>query len=382
MLARIDCMLLMFSFLCALNVASPTAALARDARGVVMAWEDNRRISIARLDGHGEIAGPVRTLGDNASAPSIAQSPTGNGFTLAWMEESGSDVRAVYSRLDGDLNADAPKQLASMSYSAVTAPVIVRSNAVSTWLAANDTVWELRADGVLATPLLTGVPASDMIANTPFPRLVAATKAATTTACKPDPSCTVWGGPFKGMCYPQCQFNVETGYALKFMPDFSTVSAVPFTFESDAQPAIQSNGHDIVIAWLRGAQNAGGAVLLDRFSDTRDFNTATQQPQLLGSFQPDTGRVRPDVATDGTHYLVVWQYATAPGNRDIHAALVDATGNVTSYTIAATDADELRPSVIAIRSGSFLIAYEKIRGTDRQIVRQFVTLDGRARAVR
>jgi hypothetical protein len=375
-------MLLMFSFLCALNIASPSAALARDGRGVVMAWENSRKISVARLDGHGDITGPVRTLGDNASDPSIAAWPTGSGFTLAWMEESGSDVRTVYSRLDGELNADAPKQLVLIAYNSAISPAIVRSNAASTWISANNEVWELRADGTLGLPLLTGVPASDMIANGSFPRLVAATKAFDTPGCLDAPGCVTVGGPFNGYCRPDCRISSETGYALKFMADESAVSAVPFTFESEAQPAIQSNGRDIVIAWLRGAQQSGGAVVLDRFSDVRDFDLATRQPELLGTFQPDTGRVRPDIATDGTRYLVVWQYATSTGNHDIRAALFDASGYVTPYTIAATDADEQRPSVIAVRSGSFLIAYEKIRGTDRQIVRQFVTLDGRARAVR
>lgn len=375
-------MLLTFSLLCALNIASPSAALARDARGVVMAWEQDRKIAVARLDGHGDVAGPVRALGDNASAPSIAAWPSGSGFTIAWMEESGSDVRAVYSRLDGELNAETPKQLASISYNSVVSPVLVRSSAASTWLAANNQVWELRTDGTLGSPLITGVPASDMIASDAFPRLVAATKAFNTPGCLEAPGCRAIGGPLNGYCFPACQISIETGYALKFMADFSAVSAVPFTFESEAQPAIQSNGRDIVIAWLRGAQQSGGFVVLDHFSDLRDFDAATRQPELLGTFEADTGRVRPDIATDGTRYLIVWQIATTPGNHDIRAALFDASGHVTPYTIAATDADERRPSVIAVRSGSFLIAYEKIRGTDRQIIRQFVTLDGRARAVR
>jgi len=375
-------LLLTVSLLSALNIASPSAALARDDRGVVIAWEQERTIAVARLDGHGEVAGPVRALGDHASSPSIAQWPSGSGFTIAWMEESSSDVRVMYSRLDGELKPETPKQLASMTYAAAVSPVLVRSSAASTWLAANNLVWQLRADGTLDRPMLTGVPASDMIANEPFPRLVAATKGFDSPGCLEAPGCRAVGGPFNGYCFPVCQISVETGYALKFMADFATVSAVPFHFESEAQPAIQSNGRDIVIAWLQGAQLSGGFVVIDRFSDLRDFDAATRQPELLGTFQPDIGRVRPDIATDGTHYLIVWQYATTLGNHDIRAALFGPTGHVTPYTIAATDADERRPSVIAVRSGSFLIAYEKIRGTDRQIIRQFVTLDGRARAMR
>jgi len=375
-------MLLTFSILCALNIASPAASLARDDRGLVMAWEQGQKIAVARLDERGNVGGSIHELGTSASAPSIARSPSGSGFTIAWMEEWGSLVRVQFTRLDGELNAEAPTQLAPIGIQSVITPVLVRSDASSTWLAVNNEVWQLRADGTLDAPVITGLPASDMIAGQPFPKLVGGTEASRTTTCMPAPGCTAAGGPFKGYCYPSCQINVDTGYALKFMTEYPAVNAVPFTFESEAQPAIQSNGRDVVIAWLRGAQQSGGAVVIDRFSDVRDFVSATQQPELLGTFEADAGRVRPDIATDGTRYLVVWQVATTPGNHDIRAAALDASGKVTAYTIAASDADERRPSVFAARSGSFLIAYEKIGGTDRQIVRRLVTFDGRARAVR
>jgi hypothetical protein len=55
---------------------------------------------------------------------------------------------------------------------------------------------------------------------------------------------------------------------------------------------------------------------------------------------------------------------------------------VTRFTIASSSDDERNPSVIATRDGAFFIAYEKISGTDRQIARQFIAFDGRARPVR
>src|SRR3954453_14844489 len=47
---RTNRILVTLSILCALNIASPAASLARDDRGLVMAWEQDQKIAVARLD--------------------------------------------------------------------------------------------------------------------------------------------------------------------------------------------------------------------------------------------------------------------------------------------------------------------------------------------
>jgi len=383
-------MLLTLTFLCAVNVASPAVALAADDRGVAGAWVDHGRIYATRVDARGNVSGSVREIPFStakrpleASCPSMAKSPSGSGFTLAWLEESQDDVRAIYTRLDADLIPEPPKVLTSMSPTTVQSPVIVRSGA-STWITANNLVWQLRGDGSLDLPLQSALPASDMVANAPYPRLVGATKGVSTYKCSSNPSCRAAGGPFKGYCYtnPGCRIDVSSGYALQFMAIYTTYQSVPFTFESEAQPAIASDGRDVVIAWFRGTQVTGGEVVVDRFSDLVNFDVVTLTPQVIGSFGPENTPVRPDVATDGERYVVVWQTRTPAYDHDIAGAVLDRQGHVTKFTVASSSDDERNPSVIATRDGAFFIAYEKISGADRQIARQFIAFDGRSRPVR
>jgi hypothetical protein len=273
--------------------------------------------------------------------------------------------------------------LAQISPSTLQSPVIVRSGA-STWITANNLVWQLRADGSFGVPLQSALPASDMVANAPWPRLVGATKAVSIHKCSSNLSCRAVGGPFKGYCYntPTCRIDIETGYALQFMAIYTTFQSVPFTFESEAQPAIASDGRDVLIAWFRGTQATGGEVVVDRFSELVNFDVVTQNPQEIGTFGPDNMPVRADVATDGERYVIVWQSRTPAFDHDIVAAALDRAGHVTRYTIASSSDDERNPSVIATRDGAFLIAYEKISGADRRIAHQFITFDGRSRTVR
>lgn len=383
-------MLLTFTFLCAVNVASPAVALAADDRGVAGAWVDHGRIYATRVDARGNVTGSVREIPFStakrpleASCPSMAKSPSGSGFTLAWMEESQDDVRAIYTRLDAELTPEPPKVLARMAFGNVQSPVIVRSGA-STWITANNLVWQLRGDGSLDLPLQSALPASDMVANAPYPRLVGATKAVSIHECSPNLSCRASGGPFNGYCYNSrnCRIDIEKGYALQFMAIYTTFQSVPFTFDSEAQPAIASDGRDVLIAWFRGTQTTGGEVVVDRFSDLVTFDAVTQNPQVIGSFGPENTPVRPDVATDGERYFVVWQTRTPAYDHDIAGAAIDRQGHVTKFTIASSSDDERNPAVIATRDGAFFIAYEKINGADRQIARQFVAFDGRTRTVR
>jgi hypothetical protein len=382
-----------------LPIATPALAIAHDRDGVVIAWTARgelglNRISIARLDSHGYVAGSIHEVpvssseaGIDANYPSIAMSPSGSGFTLAWMElltaTAGGDVRVMYCRLGADLTPSAASVLAWMKRDAVTSPVIVRSGE-ATWLAANNEVWKLRSDGTHEAPLETGLASSDMIANAPFPRLVAGGKAFTTTGCAP--SCFhVTGGPFHGYCDqgPACTVTFGSGYALQLVSIYSRFESASFTFESDAQPAIQSDGRDVLIAWERGTQKFGGLVVVNRLDDRASdfYYNVPAKLQVVGTFGADTGRIRPDIATDGSRYVIVWDTKTLRGDHDVIGAMLDPNGTVTPFDVATSTADEREPSIISIRPGAFLVAYEKI-GVDRRIAGRFITFDGRERAVR
>ena len=61
---------------------------------------------------------------------------------------------------------------------------------------------------------------------------------------------------------------------------------------------------------------------------------------------------------------------------------MDEDGSVAELQIASSSADELDPSVIAIRPGEFLIAYEKDSGLERRIAGKLLTFPARRRTVR
>jgi hypothetical protein len=173
-------------------VAAPAVAMARDRDGVAIAWAGVNRMYTARLDANGRVAGAVHEIaGDAAGCPSIAVSPRGSGFTLAWMEDS----RAMFCRLDGTLAASSPRLLIDST----NAPVLVRSGA-STWLAAGLHVWELHDDGTLDPSVESGLVGSDMSASARFPRLAGAKKFERSFGrCSSMPGCSIHG-PLGGVC--------------------------------------------------------------------------------------------------------------------------------------------------------------------------------------
>ena len=77
-----------------------------------------------------------------------------------------------------------------------------------------------------------------------------------------------------------------------------------------------------------------------------------------------------------------------PENRPSQAAFTTATVGhlniltVTFLPIATSSADERDPSIIALGDGRFLVAYEKIAGSERRLAGRFVDFGNRRRAVR
>jgi hypothetical protein len=373
---------------------APAVAMARDRRGALIAWampsEGYDRIFVARLDATGHIAGAVRRVPVASPylveviAPSVAADPSGRGFTIAWLELPDTypqSTLAVYCRLDEDLNPSVPSALPILNALA-SSPPIVRSGK-TTWLAVEDQVWQIRADGSVSSPLNVGIPVSDMTVGTDFPQVVSGHVASTRTfTCGQGPNCT--GHGFFGNCL--CPITTFTdSYVLQFVSLYTLSAAQEFAFDSSkARPAIRSDGRDAMIAWFRGKEANGGDVVAARLAPPGfvDFAQATQQTTVLGRFGRNAGLTRPDVAGDGEHYLVVWRTPNDGGDQDILGASIDRAGNVIPLSIATTAAEARDPSVIAIGPGKFLVAYEKISSVDRRIAGRFVTFEERTHAVR
>jgi hypothetical protein len=170
---------------------------------------------------------------------------------------------------------------------------------------------------------------------------------------------------------------------MQFVALRSLSAAKTLPFDSDAAPAIQSDGRDVMLAWFRGTQLTGGEVVMNRLqpSALSGFSQAVDEPRILAPFGGDAGATRPDIATDGERYVIVWRTRGTQGEHDIVGASIDRNGNVIPLSIANSLADERDPSIVTLGPGKFLVAYEKIDG-DRRIAGRFLTFDSRSRAVR
>jgi len=376
---------------------TPAVAMAKDQRGVAIAWvmpgtEGYDRVFVARLDATGHIAGAVHGMPviapypSAATAPSIAAAAAGQGFTIAWMEIPISGPQspvAVYCQLSADLNPSAPSVVPVFS-NVANSPPMVRSGK-TTWITAAGFIWQLQADGALGVPLNTGIAGSDMTVATDFPQVVSGQRVVTSVTCAFSLDGT--DGVSQSSSFPApllCNTINHFGYRLQFLSLYTLSTSATFSFESNAAPAIGNDGRDVLIAWLRGAQSTGGEVVamhVDR--STFNFAKALQEARVIGTFAPDSGRIRPDIAADDERYVVVWRTLGPERTYDIAGASIDRNGNVIPFSIGAALSDEKEPSVIALGSGTFLVAYERIDSViDRRIAGRFVTFESRSHAVR
>lgn len=376
-----------------LSLAAPAVAIAQDNTGVAVAWSMARssdfveRVYVARLDAAGHALAPVREMPLSAPGhavyPSLAAAPGGDGFLLAWLEIDPPRMplaRSVFTRLDAALTPSAPSVLSAAVQP--TAPPLVRTKGDTAWIAAGTFLWTLSKDGRLSGPL-GGFEASDMTIATDLPQIVGGRSVKSNSfTCKGDSGCIVGHTPPFAFCRADCQV-FSFSFSLDFASLLTMSVSTSFNFATDARPAMASNGRDVLVAWFHGAQAGGGDVVAVRagVGDLLHFGDLTSQPAVLAQFPADIGETRPAIAADGQHYVVVWRSRTAPGNHDVVGIAVDNDGNLTPLSIASSSADERDPAVLALGGGTFLVAYEKVTGTERRLAGRFVTF-GRRRAAR
>ena len=369
------------------SVAAPAVAMAKDSNGVVIAWSIPNgdgvwRIYVARLDATGHVAGEVHPLAvlsvpADAVYPSLAVVPGGSGFTATWTEVTLTPFQSqiVYCRLDRALIASPPTVLTT--FTELFVPVVVRSGTSITWIAAGAQVWRLNPDGSPQLPLNSGFAAVDMTIANDVPHLVSSHSSKDWIACRED--CT---GSSRWFCPDSCKIYRDT-YTLRFLALYTAAGAVSFNYPTDAQPTVQSDGHEVLVAWFDGTQAVGGAVFAARIPPQSDlFQQRVAQPLFLGNYGRDGGATRPDIATDGERYVVVWR-TTHPGDsgHDVGGAVIDRDGKITPLSIAASSADERDPSVIFVGGGTFLVAYDKYADGQRFIAGRFVTFPSHRRPV-
>jgi hypothetical protein len=374
-------------------VAAPAVALAKDNGGVAIAWsmpnqQGALRVHVARLDATGHVQGAAveaplfsHDVPVHALHPSLAADVHGSGFVIAWTELAIDQPGgiAAYCHLDASLRAADPRLLTQVFDT--TTPVLVRSGSASTWVTANGIFWRINSDGVAADLLNGGVfGASDMVAGSDFPQLVSGASVKGGYTCNAVPGCEFSPG-FLSVCSEGCRIYSYT-WAMRFVALYTAQGATSFPFRSDALPAIGSDGRSTLVAWLSGPEDSGGNVLgYTGPSKLLTFDAVANQTRKLGTFGADSGPTRPDIATDGQRYVVVWRTKTAAGDHDIAGASIDHSGAITPLAIASSSADERDPSVIALGNGTFLVAYDKYVDGQRFIAGRFVTFGVHRRSV-
>ena len=363
--------------------SSPAVAMANDRHGLAIAWtmsdsDGVEHVYFARLDGTGHFAGSLHNLPIVSNEPSLAAAPGGEGFVLAFVENPPVSL-AAFCVLDRDLNSSPPVVLTPSGH-LLTSPPIVRSGK-TTWITADTLVWQLQADGSLRGPLNGGMNVTDMTVATDVPQLVSGHNEATTFTCRADPSCTVGGGPFRGYCYESCRIYNYTS-TLQFTALYTASSAKTFPYATQNNPAIGSDGHDVLVAWFESAVS-GGTVVATRVAPEAftNFASAADHRSVLGTFVAGSFPLRADIASDGERYVVVWHALLPLRGNHIVGAAIDRSGTITPFSFESLD-DERYPSVIATGHGSFLVAYEAMTGPGRRIAGRFVTFPTRSRAVR
>ena len=369
------------------SIAAPAVAVAKDDQGVAVAWTMSNgagadRIYVSRLNdvAQAEAAREIPLSSANPTLheayPSLAPWPGGSGFVLAWLEIDSAAprfARAVFCRLDAALKPSAPAEL--LPAAQLSWPVLARTKGDATWLSAGGFVWKLSKDGTLGAPMV-GIGASDMTVGTDVPQLVGSHPASAGFTC----SCIPY--PVNFPCPSGCQAPLPEITALDFTALFIYSSSTVFKFHSDAKPAISSNSSDVLVAWFSGTQINGGDVVVMRATPAQFASFAFDRPLSVGKLSADFGDTRPDVASDGNNYAVVWRVSSGPRNHDVAGAMVDKDGKVTPLSIATSPADERDPAVLALGNGTFLVVYEKVSGSERRIAERFVSFGGRRRAAR
>jgi hypothetical protein len=367
------------------DFAAPAVALARDSRGVAMAWSMPNangipRIHVARVNASGQL-GTVRELPSAigsatvaAMHPSMAPRVGADGFVITWVETS-ARTRAAYTLLDADLVPRAPAVLPGVS--SATAPVAASGDAM--WVTNDGSYWEVLASGGLGATNNAAWPASDMAVTTGRPRMVNAWSDPNRWYCGEGTGCRTSG------VFTICHCKIYT-YTLRLLLPFTYSEEVPFTFVNETQPAIAEDGDDPLVAWYRGDQATSAEVVLSTVdaSTPATFKPAAQAPRVLAAAGRDRGPTRPDIAVSDRRTLVVWRKGLPAGQHDVEGAFIDRDGTIESLSIATSSSDERDPSVLALENGTFLVAYRKIDGKQSSIAWRVVgtPTPGRRRAVR
>jgi hypothetical protein len=124
---------------------------------------------------------------------------------------------------------------------------------------------------------------------------------------------------------------------------------------SESTPAVASNGTDYLAVWKRDT-----GLTTDIYATRVTSAGVVVDPAGLALSTAAGGQYAPGVASDGTSYLVVWEDARVPNDRDVYGTRVTGAGEVVDPAglLISPGADEQRAPAVAFDGANYLVAWE------------------------
>ena len=147
------------------------------------------------------------------------------------------------------------------------------------------------------------------------------------------------------------------------------VSSIPGSVShTETRPAVAHNGTTFLVAWeendVVGDPSTGTFVTDINIVGTRVDTTGVLDPSGRFISQAAGHQVEPDVASNGSEFLVVWADGRSSTQRDVYGARVDGTGNVLEpdgIAISTGGGNSVRPAV-AFGGSIYLVVWTRDTG--------------------
>ena len=335
--------------------APQAAPVTLDHGGLVVTWSEVEdgisRAHAGRLDFMGGLAEDgVRTAG-TADAAMVA--PFGGRYIAAWLEpENDGRPQLVIAALDRDFSL-----VSARVVGLTVGRPIVRTTASRAYVASGSVLYEVDRDAAEIENYQTPHVIDDVSASGDQ---VGYTTHFVESRCCP---CTSF------FCHGA---STLYSYSWAFTWLYRFVTGESWTTGSvnpgiDAPTAVVVNGDAYGLVYFDPSDRTVRGIFAGRKLVLSKRSPSSLDPQT-----------QPQVASDGTRWLVVW-----PSTGAIEAALVNRDLTVSTFTVGAP---AWRPAVAAARgAGRFLVTYEAFQGAERRLVSRVIDLSDplrRERAVR
>ncbi|HVP58341.1 MAG TPA: hypothetical protein VMU02_09605, partial [bacterium] len=175
------------------------------------------------------------------------------------------------------------------------------------------------------------------------------------------------------------EWHLDSGYDIsgtRLATDGTVLDTLDLAISTAAKdqvyPAVAAGSANCLVVWQDYRR---GAYFIDGARVAADGSVL--DPAGFAICAPGGPQEYPDVASDGTNYLVVWQDKRS-GAYDIYAARVTSAGTVldpAGIAVSGASADQLHPAV-AFDGADYLVVWDDYRNGNYDIYGARVALDG------